>query len=166
MNTVVIPLGVFRPRKPTGLFTIIDEKWADVVLRHSWSLNAHRYAGTRINNKMVFLHRMVLRLEGVIVPPKMHVDHIDRNPLNNTFANLRVLSCSENVAHGAIRKNNTSGFKNVSYDNREKRWHAYLKKNRRRYSLGYHATAQDAAVAVNKGFAIHFPAIEPPNKIP
>lgn len=166
MTTILIPLGVLRPRKPTNQFAIIDGCYWAAVMKHGWSVNAKRYAGARINKKLVLLHRFIFNLAGIIVPAGMDIDHIDRNPLNNMLANLRILNRSVNGANCGLKKNNTSGFRNVSFDKREGKWHAYVKKNRKRHSFGYHLTAIEAAIAANRAFLIHFPELPAPNIIP
>jgi len=55
-----------------------------------------RYARARIDQKTVFLHRLVLANAGIEIPDDMVVDHIDRNGVNNSRGNLRVVTRSEN----------------------------------------------------------------------
>ena len=50
------------------------------------------------------------------------VDHIDRNPLNNHYTNLRWANRSIQNLNKNIYKNNKSGFKNISYDKHGNRW--------------------------------------------
>jgi len=65
-----------------------------------------------IKDKHYYLHRLAfLWMEG-IVPD--FVDHIDGNPKNNAWRNLRSCSLSENMGNSRKQKNNVCGFKGVS----------------------------------------------------
>lgn len=46
----------------------------------------------------------------------MFIDHIDGNKLNNSKDNLRIASVSQNNMNVKIRKDNTTGYKNISID--------------------------------------------------
>ena len=50
-----------------------------------------------INNKSMFVHRLVAIAFIPLVEGKDQVDHIDRNKLNNNVSNLRWASCSDNM---------------------------------------------------------------------
>ena len=50
------------------------------------------------------------------------VDHIDRNPLNNMFTNLRWVSQRINMRNQKLSVTNKSGFQGVSYDDKKDRW--------------------------------------------
>lgn len=64
------------------------------------------------------------------------IDHYDGNSLNNTKVNLRETSTSKNIRKGKIQRNNTSGYKGVSYRNDTGKWAVRLKVNRKYKSLG------------------------------
>ena len=51
-----------------------------------------------------------------------YVDHIDRNPLNNTLSNLRWCTKKQNNQNAKLRADNTSGVIGVSFSG--KRWQA------------------------------------------
>ena len=41
------------------------------------------------------------------------IDHIDKNPLNNSVSNLRIVSNRQNCRNQRLPKNNTSGYRGV-----------------------------------------------------
>lgn len=103
MTTIILPLR-------NGMSTIVDEADIPLVERHWW--NARRAAAmcenwhvyTFIGGKITYLHRLLLN------PPEgRHVDHIDRNGLNNSRANLRLCTPSQNNANRAF-KGGAEGF--------------------------------------------------------
>ena len=50
------------------------------------------------------------------------VDHKDRNKLNNDISNLRWVTDKENMKNTGKPITNTSGHKNISYDNTHQKW--------------------------------------------
>jgi len=62
------------------------------------------------------------------------VDHIDRNPSNNIFENLRAATRQQNNSNSGIRKDNTSGVKGVTWHNN--RWDVRVGFNKKRIHLG------------------------------
>jgi hypothetical protein len=75
------------------------------------------------------------------------IDHRDGNPLNNRWSNLRLASHANNAANRPRLRNNTSGFKGVSFDRRRGKWIAQITKQGRRYFIGRYATAEEAHAA-------------------
>lgn len=76
--------------------------------------------------------------------PRHHIDHIDRNPLNNAFSNLREASNAQNMRNAA-GWNNTSGVKGVTWDRSKGKWYAYITVNGKMKALGRYDTLEDAA---------------------
>lgn len=70
--------------------------------------------GNRIRqSQQVLLHMFIMDSEGT---RKIHVDHIDHNPMNNTKENLRVTDSSKNLRNrGGKNSNNSTGYRNVAY---------------------------------------------------
>lgn len=54
------------------------------------------------------------------------IDHIDRNPKNNHYENLRWVTHSQNSRNKTTYKNNRSGKQGVSFKNDSKSWKAKI----------------------------------------
>lgn len=79
--------------------------------------------------------------------PRGEVDHCDTDPSNDRWDNLRKATSQENKANRGLNKNNTSGFKGVSWDRHKKKWVAQTKHNYRRIFLGRFDTKEEAHAA-------------------
>lgn len=86
--------------------------------------------------------------------PRDCIDHIDGNKLNNAIANLREATKSENGQNSGKHRDNTSGWKGVSWYGARRKWCAEIMVSRRRIRLGYYdcpdAAAAAYAIAANK----------------
>ena len=76
--------------------------------------------------------------------PKEELDHIDRNIYNNRISNLRECTASENRCNRSIYKNNTSGFKGISWYSRYNKWRVRITKDKVVTLLGYFDTIDEA----------------------
>jgi hypothetical protein len=125
METLKIPLnGKYGKDK----FALIDEADFLLIKKHKWTLtnnyNYDGYAVTSIKGKPKYMHHFIIEKK-----KNMTVDHINRNTLDNTRKNLRMVTYTENQLNRRKPKNNTSGYKGVFYTkegNRKKRWQAKL----------------------------------------
>lgn len=80
----------------------------------------------------VFLHNYIIQQ-----PKGYVVDHINHNTLDNRLCNLRIASVSQNCRHRSGKNsNNTSGYRNVSWDKRANKWIVQLQVNKRNTRLG------------------------------
>lgn len=66
-------------------------------------------------------HRLAWKMITGDDPPNQ-IDHIDNNPLNNKFNNLRLATSKQNNANKGCMKNNTSGLKNISFHKASKKY--------------------------------------------
>ena len=93
------------------------------------------YRKMRVDGKMYFEHRIIWQMfknndcDFVI-------DHINNKRDDNRIENLRLSSCSENNQNTKLRKDNTSGVKGVTWNERDRRWTASISINGKRKSLG------------------------------
>ena len=106
------------------------------------------YCDVMINQRSYLLHRLAwLYMVGSL--PTTPLDHIDGNPKNNKWLNLRACSWHENSCNQGLRKDSKTGFKGVRmYSNG--RYAASISANHKRKHLGIFSSADAAAHAYNK----------------
>lgn len=78
------------------------------------------------------------------------IDHIDGNPSNNIFSNLRLASRSENSMNRKLSGDNKSGLKGAMWVAKDKRWYGRITLNRR----GYHLGSYDCPAAAHFAYQI------------
>ena len=81
----------------------------------------------------------------------VHIDHIDRNPRNNTRGNLRACGKAANNKNVPTRENKTSGHRGVS--KRGDRWQAVVRINGKLKWLGVFDSEEDGAAVAAPHFA-------------
>lgn len=79
--------------------------------------------------------------------PSDQIDHINENPSDNRWCNLRLASKAENMRNITIHKSNTSGHKGVGLHGPTGKWRAYIKADSKNYYLGLFHTKEDAVKA-------------------
>lgn len=125
-----------------GVFTLVDAGDYARLTQHVWWLHATGYAATKVNGRAVRLHQLLLGP----LPAKAVGDHINRHPLDNRRANLRVVSYAENKINQGLGRNNTSGYKGV-HKYKYGGWLARIGHQKQRHYLGTFATREEAARA-------------------
>jgi hypothetical protein len=119
--------------------------------QRNWYLSKSGYvvSGCR-TNAHVFLHR---HLMGVI-PDDHVVDHINRDKLDNRRTNLRVLTRQENTFNRGVKRNKRdTPFKGVRRAGR--RWEARITVGDILRSVGFFATAEEAARGYDAAARLH-----------
>lgn len=84
------------------------------------------------------------------------VDHINGDTLDNRRSNLRLCTVSGNNHNRMKSKNNTSGYKGVSWLKQNQKWRAYIKVNSKDKHLGCYLDKEDAARAYDKAAKEYF----------
>ena len=110
------------------------------------------YAATNtvVNGKKttITMHRFLLGLNHF---DKKIVDHIDRNSLNNSKSNLRLVTMQENNMNRAgWGKPSSSNYKGVGWCPSHKKWKAFLMIDKKTKNLGRFSCEKKAALAYNK----------------
>lgn len=152
---------------------IVDDDMYEELSRWKWHLStsgyAHRtpsvYTSNGRTSKHIPMHRHILGL-GSIKEDPVHVDHINGNTLDNRRENLRIATCSQNSANRRMRKDNTSGYKGVSWRKQRQKWEAYITINGKRKLLGLFDCKHEAARAYNEAAIKLFGEFAKLNEIP
>ena len=107
--------------------------------------NCGTYIRIEIGGKSYYAHQLAyLFMTGSFIGI---LDHRDGDGLNNSWENLRPTNAKLNCANAKIRRDNSSGFKGVTWDKRSRKWHARIGGGVNRKSLGYFSAAEDARKA-------------------
>jgi hypothetical protein len=141
---------------------IIDKEDYNKIKNYRWGLAFDKhingfYVKTDVfdDNKKhytLLLHRVILNLTN----SKMQGDHKDCNTLDNRKQNLRECTTIQNSINKRVRKDNTSGYKGVSWDKQHKLWKAYIYFNKKQIYFGLFKDKIEAALAYNKAASKYF----------
>ena len=97
------------------------------------------------------MHRVIVeRMLERELERREYVDHINHDKLDNTRANLRLATMSQNIGNSQRSKRNQSGYKGVYFCKNANRWRAKICRNRHTYHLGLFDTPQEAHEAYCK----------------
>ena len=120
----------------------------------------NNYTYVNIDRKPVKFHRIVYLYCHGYLPDC--IDHINGIRHDNRIENLRPSTKQENCLNRTKSKNNTSGFKNVSWSKVGKKWTVQLKANNKYTNFGYYEdieladlVAQEARNLYHGAFARH-----------
>lgn len=154
---------------------VADDTFARTVLAaYAWRMNPGGYVigrerrprggddGRGAAPQLCRLHTLVFRHYHGTIPPGFEVDHADRDKLNNRPDNLRAVTPSENCGNRGRMRTNTSGWHGVTR-HRCGKWQAQVTASGHTHYLGLFDSTRDAADAVNRAYAKHFPHCPPPN---
>lgn len=101
--------------------------------------------------KTLYMHREIIaRLLDRKLNQCEMIDHINGNTLDNQRSNLRIASPAQNQYNRNKAKNNTSGFKGVTWSKFHNKWVAQIKINKKHIHIGYFNDIQSAAKAYNQ----------------
>jgi len=76
--------------------------------------------------------------------PSAYIDHINGDPGDNRISNLREATHGQNLHNQGAYKNNTSGYKGVSWNKGVKKWQALIRHNGKLHYLGIFECPKEA----------------------
>lgn len=130
-----------------------NKKPKDLILKQQQSKNSpYKHVGLSNNGKVkIFtVHQLVAICFLNHVPSgfEMVVDHIDNNSLNNSVANLQIVSNRHNTTKE--ERKGSSKYVGVSWSSLKKRWRASIRINGKNKHLGYKKSETEAHLAYQK----------------
>jgi len=139
-----IKTGQKRSDAKRKINVIVDNKDYNFLNQFYWQVSMENVVLTRFNKKTILMSRFIIQ-----APDDLEVDHIDGNRLNNQRSNLRLATSSQNKMNRGPRKDNTSGYKGVSWHKQNNKWSARIMANGKYLSLGLFENILDAARSYN-----------------
>lgn len=119
---------------------IIDTEDIGILGNSLWCYNCNGY----IKNNKVLLHRAVMKAK-----PNEFVDHRDHNKTDCRKGNLRIATKVQNSQNSNTPKSNTSGYKGVIWNKKNKKWMAFIIINGKSTYLKSFTDKKQAAAAYN-----------------
>ena len=129
-------------RLPGGRVTLVDDDDYERLTTRAWKVTSNYVCRTERRNKKdrhITMSRVIMNC-----PENMVVDHINGDTMDNRKCNLRVCTQKQNAFNRDKQKNNTSGYKGVTFNKWSKRWQSVITKNRVNYYLGLFDTPEEA----------------------
>lgn len=134
-----------------GHKAIVDDEDCDRLSQWRWNIstcNGGVYA-TRWERESGSERRQLVRMHVEIMNPPagMLVDHINGDTLDNRRCNLRVCTKGQNQMNMRRNSRNTSGYRGVHWNKKNKKWTAMIRVANKKHYLGLFESVEAAAAA-------------------
>ena len=146
-----------------GQYVLVDNEDFEELNKYKWYAHwdSHTkgfYAVRNARIENVKQYQTQIRMHRVImnVSKGKYADHINHNTLDNRRFNLRICTNKQNTYNKKISKNNTSGFKGVSFHKGTRKFMAYIKVDGKLIYLGIYPTSEQAALVYNQAAIKHY----------
>lgn len=134
----------------TGFFTWLSPTNRGVKTgSRAGTVNGSGYRQIGINGKIYKEHRLAwLYVYGEF--PDKDIDHLDRNPLNNSINNLRLAERSENQYNRSKPSGGKNPEKGVRLDPKNGKWRVCGSRNKKPVWLGYYDDLELAVLVISE----------------
>lgn len=126
-----------------GDVALCDEDRLPEVNKHNWYLSTIGYIRAATHKKKFNLHSF-------LYPELKRIDHINGNKMDNRSCNLRECTHSQNLFNRSVQKNNTTGYKGVTFDKHNNKYRACISVDKKGIKIGRFVTKEEAARAYDK----------------
>lgn len=99
------------------LFNHPNENVVEEVKKYTWHINKHRYVNSSKNKR---LHHIIKPIPNDLKDKYDRIDHIDNNPLNNRYENLRYSNAKLNARN--IKSVGESGITGLIFSKQRNTW--------------------------------------------
>lgn len=137
----------------TGIFIWIKSPRRGKKAGH---LRSDGYTDIRLKDALFRAHRLAWLYMTGDWPATEWIDHIDRDPGNNRWVNLREATRSQNHQNQKVRKDSKIGLRGVERHCQSGGFVAKLVVNGKKIHLGLYRTKEEAFAARLAGERIHF----------
>lgn len=151
MKVISLTQGQFAKVDDADYEWLMQFRWYAIRLSGSSGFYARRNMAEP--RESFYMHREIV---GLLKGDKTQVDHRNHDTLDNQRSNVRRSTPGQNCFNSRIRSDNVSGFKGVSWNKANRVWESYIRVDKRRLFLGYHADAVTAARIYNAAALKHF----------
>jgi hypothetical protein len=110
-----------------------------LVREEAGNLQADGYRKIMISGKAYLSHRLIYMFHNGEIADKLHIDHFDRNKLNNSIENLRLVTHQENLFN-----TNAKGY---TFSKAKNKFQAQIRLNHKLFYLGLFDTEDEARKA-------------------
>lgn len=122
-------------------------EWQGGCLVWTGALSSQGYGQQQFRGRAWLAHRIAWTLVHGEIPEGMWVNHVCWNPTCVNVDHLNLSTPSENgVYRGGPNRNNTSGFRNVTYVKRDGTYKVEVQKDGKRHAGHGFKTAEEASV--------------------
>jgi len=121
--------------KDNELFWQVDRGYKVKAGSLAGCVRKNGYRQLSINKKVYFAHRIIFLMHYGYLPKE--IDHIDGNPLNNSIANLREVTHSQNQWNHKLRSDNKTGIKGVTWSKTKNKWKVQISFNSKNKHIAY-----------------------------
>lgn len=137
-----------------GQVALVDDKDFEWLSQWKWYVMTnygHWYAIRNGDLGSIYMHKEIMKPMTDFV-----VNHIDGNRLNNQKVNLRLCNLTGKAGMQKEARNNTSGYRGVSWHRKFQCWVAKIGLKNETINLGCFPDPKQAALAYNAAALKHF----------
>lgn len=137
-------------RRPRPLHHFKTKRAYAVALSKSMravnTISTEGYVKVFLDGKSLYAHRIIWIIKTGNQP--CVIDHIDHDRSNNSWINLRNVTCDGSSKNLGLRSDNTSGITGVYFNKHLKKWAAQCSINGKIKYIGIYSDIHDASQAV------------------